>query len=443
MSTPADELRDRLRAAISSVDRRKHHFAANPGIDFSRNRRQSMSETIATLIAMNGGTLQRELHKSAAAGNAEVSPSAFCQNRAKIKPEAFLEVFRVFNSKCADIDNKTFSGYRLYAVDGSCINMARNPASPCFVKYDGNPRGYCQFHLNAWYDLENKTYFDALLQPQPRADERGALLQMVERNKFTGHNILTMDRGYESYAVFATILLKENLDFVCRIKDRKGCMKPLKDWPMAELDRQVSVTITTSQSKEHKEKGYVLVQTRKKPGKKYSAKTRDGRWPFPSPYTLTFRILRFLLPTGQFETVATSLPSSFSAEDIKEIYARRWGIETSFRSLKYAVSLIHLHGRSDNFAYQEIYAALVIYNFASRVAKYVVIAQNPKRAYHYQVDFGMTVYLCREFLRHPHGNGETLTKNIRKYIEPVRPGRVDKRKIRPKSFVPFNYRIAA
>ena len=355
-------------------------------------------------------------------------------------------MFRVFNAKCEDKDTKKYRGYLLYAADGSCVNMARNPDSPCFVSYESNPSGYCQFHLNAWYDLDNKTYFDAYLQPQPRADERAALMEMIARNRFREKSILTLDRGYESYLVFCTILAKENLDFVCRIKDRKGCMKPLKDWPMKELDRDVQVVITTSQKKykEHKDEGYVLIQTRKHEGqRRYSAKTRNGHWPFEEPYTLRFRIVRFLLPTGQYETIATSLDRRFSVDDIRTIYARRWGVESSFKALKYMVNLTNLHGRSDDFVYQEIFAALTAYNFASRVVNAVVVEQKLERSYVYQVNFTMAVYLCREFLRQPHGNGEALMERIQKYTEPIRPGRTDKRKIRPKSFVAFNYRIAA
>ena len=86
---------------------------------------------------------------------------------------------------------------------------------------------------------------------------------------------------------------------------------------------------------------------------------------------------------------------------------------------------------------------LTAYNFASRVVNAVVVEQKLERSYVYQVNFTMAVYLCREFLRQPHGNGEALMERIQKYTEPIRPGRTDKRKIRPKSFVAFNYRIAA
>ena len=103
--TAAENIKSNLMAAIRYVETKKHRFTRNPGRDFTRNRKLGMGDTITALISMNGGTLQRELHKYAAAGGAEISPSAFCQSRAKIKPEAFAVVFHRFNQSCKD--NKT------------------------------------------------------------------------------------------------------------------------------------------------------------------------------------------------------------------------------------------------------------------------------------------------------------------------------------------------
>ena len=68
--------------------------------------------------------------------------------------------------------------------------------------------------------------------------------------------------------------------------------------------------------------------------------------------------------------MAASLPSSFTLADIKELYHLRWGIETSFRDLKYTLGLVDLHGRSDAFA----------------------------------------VMLCKEHLRTPNADGENAVK---------------------------------
>lgn len=46
-----------------------------------------------------------------------------------------------------------------------------------------------------------------------------------------------------------------------------------------------------------------------------------------------FRMVPILLDTGEYETLATRLPRSITADEIKELYHSRRGIETAFREL--------------------------------------------------------------------------------------------------------------
>ena len=81
-------------------------------------------------------------------------------------------------------------------------------------------------------------------------------------------------------------------------------------------------------------------------------------------YEISFRIVRFQTSGGKMETLITNLdPEQFPLSALKTLYARRWGIETSFRSLKYAVGLIHLHAKKPDLVLQEIFASFLIFNF--------------------------------------------------------------------------------
>jgi Transposase DDE domain. len=265
---------------------------------------------------------------------------------------------------------------------------------------------------------------------------------MLHRNKFSGKNLIIADRGYESYNVFAHLLEHENVDFLIRVKQDKTAMREIQKLPMTELDRDVAFTITTTQTNADKQNGYIFLQTPSKKGKA-DAKTRAGRWHFPSPYPMSFRVVRFMLDTGEYETIATSLPRDFTISDIKELYHSRWGIETSFRELKYCIGLVNLHGKKDEFVFQEIYSSLIMYNFCNRISGEVVVRQKKENVYAYKVNLTMAIYLCREFYRDAQGNGEKLMQDIGKYTEPVRQGRRDTRNIKAKSFVGFTYRVAA
>lgn len=387
------------------------------------------------LIGAEGGSLAKVLREA----GVEATPAALSQRRSQIDPSVFREVFNRFNAACAD--NETFRGYRILAADGTSVNMPRNPAAPSFVCNDSAPYGYNQLHLNPLYDICNRTYFDAVVQPEPQKDEIGALVEMLQRNSFDCKALILCVRGYESYNLLAHLIEKPNTDFVLRVKQNRSAMREIARLPMCELDCTIGFTITTTQTNEDKLRRHIYIQVPKK--SKPGSKTRRGRWDFISPYPMRLRIVRFQLDTGEFETLATSLPSSFTIDDLKALYYMRWGIETSFRDLKYTVGLVHLHGKSDQFVEQEIYAALTAFNFASRIAREVVIQQPKDGVYAYRVNFKNAVALVKKHIRNPELDNNALVRGIAKHTIPIRPGRQDRRNLKVKGFVGFTYRIAA
>ena len=420
-------------AALAAAVSKAAQFS--DGKDFSRKSVLTAETVIRLLISAEGGSLAKILHDA----GIQATASALSQRRAQIPPEVFRTVFTNFNSTCAD--NNFFQGYRLLAVDGTAVNLPRNPKAPSFVQNDGIPKGVNQLHVTPLYNILSRTFDDLVIQPEPKKDEIGALVDMLERNTFTQKTLIIADRGFESYNLIAHCLEKENADFLIRVRQNYSAMREVAKLPMMELDCTIRPTITTTQTKEDKKNGYVFLQVPKK--SKVGSKTRRGRWDFPSPYPMKLRVCRFLLDNGEFETVATSLPRSFSLDDIRELYHLRWGIETSFRDLKYTLGLVNLHGKSDAFAEQEIYASLTAFNFASRVCNEVVVRQPKNGVYAYKVNFKMAVMLCKEFLRTPNADGETLLKEIARYTIPIRPNRQDERNLKVKGFAGFVYRVAA
>lgn len=357
-------LKESIDSAIDYIIHNDELYSNRPGLDFSRKRGLSKKNIIKFLIAMSGGSLAKELREC----NMGVTPSSLVQSRTKIPPEVFKTVFERFNFYSNGIDRQGAFGYRILAADGSALNMFRNPTSPSFVKNSGTPEGFCQMHVTALYDVCNNTYVQATVQPEPQKDEIGALVEIIKGTQFCENTLLLMDRGFSSYNLFKHISGKENLDFLCRVKNSKTAMRAVASLPMAPLDVNVVFTVATTQTKEDKDRNHVFIQTHANSEKEYSQKTRAGRWDFESPCTMSFRILRFYISPNELETVATSLPPCFTSNNIRDLYHMRWGIETSFRHLKYALGLVNIHGKSDSSVLQEIYAQLTAFNFAAGLA---------------------------------------------------------------------------
>ena len=403
---------------------------------FTRKSPLSREEILRLFLGAEGGSLDKILH----AAGIEVTASAITQRRAQIKPEVFRAVFDNFNATCKD--SEFFRDYRLFAVDGTTINLPRNPSAPSFVRNSGIPNGVNQLHVTPLYDILSRTFSDVVIQPEPKKDEIGALIAMLQRNNFDKKTLIIADRGFESYNLIAHLLAKSNADFLIRVKQSRSAMREVAKLPMLELDCDISFSICITQKNSDKANAsYVFLQVPKK--SKAGSKTRRGRWDFGNYYPMKFRICRFQLDNGEFETVATSLPRSFDLVAVKELYHLRWGIETSFRDLKYTLGLVNLHGKSDIFAEQEIYANLAVFNYASRVCREAVVRQPKDGVYAYRVNFKMAVALCREFIRTRSADGEKLRVSIARYTVPIRPGRQDERNLRVKGFPGFIYRVAA
>ena len=440
-------VKDKLNAVIEEMALNKESFVKNPDKDFIRNRKITFQDTIKLILAMRSNTLNKELYDYFGKDPESIATSsAFIQQRDKLEEGTFEYLFYAFNKSMTDF--KTYKGYKLYAIDGSDINVAYDKEADTYVKYtdktkkDGSERkGFNQVHLNAIYDLLNKVYVDAILQPKPSANERKAFINMLEKQEYENKTLFIADRGYPSWNIFAHFKYKTNVDFLFRIKNEE--YKIVKVLPMTELDVNRSIIISTKGSDIGKD-GYVKINVKKNKmtNREYKGNTKFVDWNFGEREELSVRIVRFKITENTYETIITSLPrDKFPIEEIKKLYGMRWGIETSFRELKYIIGLTNLHCKREDFVVQEIYARLTMYNFCERILQYTVIEQDENRKYQYQVNFTMAMQICIDFFK-------SLVSEIGfydlvcKYIVPIRPGRADKRKMRAKTFVSFIYRVA-
>ena len=130
----------------------------------------------------------------------------------------------------------------------------------------------------------------------------------------------------------------------------------------------------------------------------------------------------------------------YPVEKLKELYASRWGVETSFRELKYTVGMLNFHSKKVMLIQQEIYARMIMYNFAEMITSHVVI-EKKQRKYTYKANFSIAVHMCRLFY-----NGKTTSPDLEAIIArnliPIRPDRHRKRNLTAKVFKGFLYRVS-
>ena len=431
----AEQVKNQLFSLIDEMAAVPWLFSRNPETDFSRTRKLDFASTIALVLSMESSSVKKELLDYFGYSPDTPTASAFSQQRSKLLWETWDFLFHEFNA-CFPFE-KTYNGYQLLACDGSDLNIARNPAD-VDTYFQTNPadKGYNLLHLNALYDLCSKRYVDAVIQPSRRENESLAMTQMIDRYGGGKKTIFIADRGYETYNIFAHVQEKQ-MYYLIRVKDGGGGSMagsfhlPEKD----EFDHAMRLILTRKQTNEVKAHPELY-------------KILDKRSPFDYAdlhekpfYPVDFRVVRFAITEHSYECIITNLPKEeFPMEEIKKLYAMRWGIETSFRELKYAIGLVCFHSKKVEYIIQEIYARLILYNYCELITVNVVIHQKDTK-HVYQMNYTMAIHICRYFLRNDISPPD-VEKLIQKNLLPVRPGRADPRKVRPKSVVSFLYRAA-
>ena len=426
--------------AVRTVCTKPSVYAKAPEKDFSRTRKLPLETLVRFMLSSHTESVPKELLKFFRYDVDTPSASAFVQQRSKLRKEIFTDLLYRLNQSFSP--QSLYKGYRLLAADGSDVHYPTNPNEPDNYFPVTNSKGYNLLHLNALYDIESGIYIDAVFQMKRSEHETAAVEEMVDRSDIS-KAIVVMDRGYESYNVIAHIIEK-GWAFVLRVKtDTKGGIVTPLGLPNGSLDRSVTISLTRKQNKETKE----LLKDKEHYRLLINISRFDylpAKTEYKAPamfYDISFRIVRFPISENTYETILTNLPESmFPIEEIKKLYAMRWGIETSFRDLKYTTGMIAFHTKRAEYIIQEILAHMVVYNFCAMIMSTISIKRSSRKGYTYKANFSTAMHLCRLYM-----SGDISPPKLKELIEknvlPVRDNRNELRKTASKPAISFGYRL--
>ena len=301
---------------------------------FRRNRKLSYTMLVMLILSHFQCTIKSALKhfKLLTDSKVKLCQSAFSQARAKINDSVFRELFemtasigyesrRVFNKA----GGKLFHGRLLTAIDGSQIKL---PFSTELKEHFGTsgkgekaPTARCSIQ----YDVLNDIILDARLDPFSHGERRQAL-EMLEKkhNKFGLKELIIFDRGYYS-ADFMEELLIRGREFVFRMAAKK----------LAAADALP--------------KGIHTIKFTLKNGK-----------------TARLRVVKFDLPSGETETLVTNFYlRQMTVEDYKELYFKRWPIETKYDIVKNRIHLENFTGRTVEAISQDFYTCMYLTNMVA------------------------------------------------------------------------------
>ena len=436
METYIEKVKTTLYDLIHEMAEHYWLYVSDPERNFSRDRKLPFEKVLAILISMGGGSLRNELidHFQCSANMA--SASAFVQRRAQLLPEALEYLFHQFTE--ASAKERLYKGYRLLAADGSDLQIFADPKdTDCYYPGTSGQKHYSMLHINAFYDILSRTYQDILIQKGRKMNENAALVQMTVRSAVP-KAILIADRNYEAYNGIAH-LEKKGWKYLIRIRDTVGMIRPFHFNSGCDLDVWKTITLTRKQTNAFKRlKAEDPARYRCLPNSSPFdyVDLHDNKY-----YDLNVRFVRFRISDDAYETVITNLPTDeFPASDIKHLYNLRWGIETSFRELKYTIGLKQPVSKKAEYISQEIFARCIMYNFCELVTSRVATHYQSEK-YVYQTNFSAAVHICRLFLRGSVAPPDAET-NISRNLVPVRPNRKAPRNLNRPRFNGFLYKVA-
>ena len=335
MKTYIEKIKTTLYDLIHEMSEHYWLYVSDPERNFRRERKLPFEKVLAMLVSMGGGSLRNELIDHFHCSADMASAPAFVQRKAQLLPEALEYLFHRFTEETAK--ERLYKGYRLLAVDGSDLQIFADPNDPdTYYPGANGQKHYSLLHINAVYDLLSRTYLDVLIQKGRKMNENAALVRMTDRSSVP-KAILIADRNYEAYNGIAH-MEKNGWKYLIRIRDTAGMIRPFRFKPDCDLDVWKTITLTRKQTNTFKKM-------------KADDPARYRCLPNSSPfdyidlhdnqyYDLNIRFVRFRISEDTYETVITNLPTDeFSPAEIKHLYNLRWGIETSFRELKYTIGL--------------------------------------------------------------------------------------------------------
>jgi hypothetical protein len=295
---------------------------------FTRVRKMPFCDIMWFIMSCSNKSLQTELddyfHKK---GTEAVSRQAFSKKREDIKPEAFVYLNDLLVQKFEkeDGDIATYRGYRLFGSDGTWIDLPNTPQLRDRFGYssNGTDKIYAKGLAITAFDVLNKiTVFAELYRFDD--SEKLRILNIVD--EFAGlykeKSIWLLDRGYPSFDLFSK-LEHNGQNFAIRVSSQS--LKEIND--SNEPDQTITVT-------------------------------RGKR-------SVKLRVVNVILSSGESEKLVTNLFSDFSLDDLKELYAKRWGIETNYRFLKKKVYLEVFTGESVTAVLQDFYSSVLVLNMAA------------------------------------------------------------------------------
>lgn len=338
-------MRDELQA-----DKTRIKYRVNPK-EFTRNRTLTLPIVALSILRGHKVSQQNAINKVfRELDQLEEAPtaSAYCQARQKLRPELFVRLNQIVVEKFyhlyeADGAVKSWHGRRLLGADGTRLILPNTPSlRAAFTVHRNQHEEYLIATAVVLYDLLNDLALQASLGPMS-GEKRPLLEQLWETTRES--DVLVLDRNFGDYSIVAwSILTKRDVVIRCR---RQSFSVVEEFWNSDQIEQ--IVTLNVSQFA----------------GTKRFVREHD------LPKSVTVRLLKFTLPTGETEVLLTTLcdQQQYPREEFYTVYGWRWNQETYYDRFKNIAEVERFSGKSERVIRQDFFGVLFLSTLESVLTK--------------------------------------------------------------------------
>lgn len=276
-------------------------------------------------------------------GPVDEGNSAYCQARKRL-PLDTLQRLRVAVAAAGQRTVELWHGLRPKVIDGTTVRLADTLKNQRAYPQSSNQKPGCGFPLMKLVGVF--CLATGVLLDYAKGNKHQSELRLLKGllDQFKPGDLAVADRGFCSYALLALLRVRQ-VGSVFRLHQaRSGDLR--KGKRLGKNDRQFTWLKPT-------ERPRWLPQC----------------WWKKIPAQLTVRVIRFKLCRRGYRTESVTLVTTlldahkYSAQDIAQLYARRWKIELWFRDIKTSMGMEALRCKSPQLVHKELEMFFIAYNF--------------------------------------------------------------------------------
>ncbi len=282
-----------------------------------------------------------------------VAASAFCNARKKLDENLFKTLnTEILNTYDTQRDNNDWKNHRLFAVDGSKINVPRELANKKYAyKIPAENAHYPQGLLSCLYRLKPKLPVDFDLTAHSGERE----LARRHLHALRANDVVVYDRGYFSYA-----LLYYHI--------QRGIH------PLFRLQAHLYTEINQFTASNETDKIIEINPSAKR------------RWAILKDHPdiditpLKLRLIKYSV-AGEVYTLGTTLYDKdiYHLDDFPDVYHARWGVEELYKISKQHIEVEEFHSKSERGVKQELFAHFVLITMTRIFSNHAEIGFNQER----------------------------------------------------------------